>query len=283
MLLRDLFEAPEKTAVVAFGRMNPPTIGHKKLVDKVKSVAGDHFIFLSHTQNPKKNPLDFHTKVKFAEKFFPGVQIGSENVRTPIDAMKKLDEMGYDNVVFVAGSDREADFSALFEKYNGKEYNFNKIQVVSAGERDPDADGAEGMSASKMRAAAASSNLKAFTQGVPDPRLAEELYNAVRAGMGVKELEPQEAVDEASYAGNVGLMELMKFFAQAKNKDPDLVTKVKELIKQKRDKDVWRIVQDYTGTDLQGKEFSESILETILQDNYGRTRTHQKAGRNQRV
>lgn len=203
MLLRDLFEAPEKTAVVAFGRMNPPTIGHKKLVDKVKSVAGDHFIFLSHTQNPKKNPLDFHTKVKFAEQFFPGVQIGSENVRTPIDAMKKLDKMGYDNVVFVAGSDREADFSALFEKYNGKEYNFNKIQVVSAGERDPDAAGAEGMSASKMRAAAASGNLEAFAQGVPDPRLAENLYDAVRKGMGVKdpESQPQENVFEAEYQG----------------------------------------------------------------------------------
>lgn len=218
MLLRQLIEAPGRTAVVAFGRMNPPTIGHKKLVDKVKSIPGDHFIFLSHTQNPKKNPLDFHTKVKFAEKFFPGVQIGSANVRTPIDAMKKLDELGYDQVVFVAGSDREADFSSLFEKYNGKEYNFDSIQVVSAGERDPDADGAEGMSASKMRVAAASGNLEAFAQGVPDPRLAEELYNAVRKGMGVKDEqpEPQENIRESALREVEDIKKQLEKAAQSK-------------------------------------------------------------------
>jgi nicotinic acid mononucleotide adenylyltransferase len=201
MLLRHLFEAPGRTAVIAFGRMNPPTIGHQKLIDKLTSIPGDHYLFLSHTQNPKKNPLDFHTKVKFAEKFFPGVKTGSESVRTPIDAMKKIEELGYNKVVFVAGSDRESDFSVLFDKYNGVEYKFDSIQVVSAGERDPDADGAEGMSASKMRVAAASGNLEAFAQGVPDKRLAEELYNAVRAGMGVKDQEPVSAESIEKHKG----------------------------------------------------------------------------------
>lgn len=285
MLLRHLFEAPEKTAVVAFGRMNPPTIGHQKLVDKLKSIPGDHYVFLSHTQNPKKNPLDFQTKVKFAEKFFPGVTIGDPNVRTPIDAMKKIDSLGYDRVVFVAGSDREADFSSLFEKYNGKEYTFDSIQVVSAGERDPDADGAEGMSASKMRAAAASGNLEAFAQGVPEPRLAKELYDAVRRGMGVqdKQPEPQESVKEASYSGNIGIIELMKFFAQAKEESPELATKVKNLIKQKKDSQVWKIVQDYTGTTLQDKEFNESINSMLIAEAMDIKRSLEAAGSNKKL
>src|SRR6056297_2453791 len=130
MFLRELFEESDKTAVVTFGRMNPPTIGHQKLVDKVKSIPGDHFVFLSQTQNPKKDPLDFHTKLKFAQVFFPDVTIGSESVRTPIDALKKLDELGYDNIMFVVGSDRLKGFEFL-HKYNGKEYNFNNIEIVS--------------------------------------------------------------------------------------------------------------------------------------------------------
>jgi len=195
MILRELFEAPGKTAVAAFGRMNPPTIGHAKLVDKIKSVDGDHYLFLSQTQKPKDNPLDFSTKLSFAKKFFPGVNVGHEKVRTPIQMLQMLEQLGYTDIVYVAGSDRVAQFEKLFNDYNGKEYNFNSIQVVSAGERDPDADGAEGMSASKMRAAAAAGDLEEFSQGVPDKKLAQTMYDAVRTGMGIKDKET--TIDES--------------------------------------------------------------------------------------
>ena len=184
MKLRELFEA-SKTAVFAFGRMNPPTIGHKKLVDVVAAQAGDPYIFLSQSQKPKTDPLDFPTKLKLAQAFFPNVTVGDNNVRTIIQALQKVESMGYDSITYVAGSDRVASFEKLLNEYNGKEYNFKSIKVVSAGERDPDADGAEGMSASKMRAAAAAGDLESFAQGVPDKKLAQTMYDAVRTGMGI--------------------------------------------------------------------------------------------------
>ena len=205
MLLRELYEAPKKVAVAAFGRMNPPTIGHEKLVNKVKSFNGDHYIFLSQTQKPKDNPLPFDVKLEFAKQFFPGVNVGHPTVRTPIQMLQMLEKLGYTDVIYVAGSDRVASFDKLFNDYNGKEYNFNSITVENAGERDPDADGAEGMSASKMRLAAAEGNLEAFSQGVPKPALAQKMYDAVRKGMGVKDEQPVEewavpALKGAKYA-----------------------------------------------------------------------------------
>ena len=186
MLLRELYEA-EKAATLAFGRMNPPTIGHKKLVDVVAKQSGDPFLFITHTQKPKTDPLDFQTKLKFATKFFPNVTVGDSSVNTIIKALQKLESMGYTSITYVAGSDRVDDFKNLITKYNGKDYNFKNIEIVSAGERDPDADGAEGMSASKMRAAAMSDDFDAFKQGVVDQSLANALYDAVRKGMGVTE------------------------------------------------------------------------------------------------
>lgn len=185
MILRELYEAP-KTAVMAFGRMNPPTIGHKKLVNALTKLPGDPYVFLSHSQKPKTDPMDFATKAKFAKAFFPNVTIGDANVRTIIQALQSIENKGYADLIFVAGSDRVDEFKELLNKYNGKEYTFSSIQVVSAGDRDPDAEGAAGMSASKMRAAAASGNLEAFTQGVPNPQLAKQMYDLVRAGMGVR-------------------------------------------------------------------------------------------------
>tara|TARA_B100000780_G_scaffold265141_1_gene220323 strand:- start:528 stop:1310 length:783 start_codon:yes stop_codon:yes gene_type:complete len=184
MLLRELYEA-EKEATLAFGRMNPPTIGHKKLVDVVASQPGDPYLFITHTQKPKTDPLDFQTKLKFATKFFPNVTVGDSSVNTIIKALQKLESMGYTSVTYVAGSDRIDQFKTLINKYNGKDYKFNNINVVSAGERDPDADGAEGMSASKMRAAAISDDFSSFKQGVVDQSLANQLYDAVRKGMGL--------------------------------------------------------------------------------------------------
>lgn len=196
MFLRELFEANGKTAVVAFGRMNPPTIGHAKLVDKIKSIPGDHYVFLSQTQKPKTDPLAFADKLRYAKFFFPEITIGNPEVRTPIQMLQKLESMGYTDIIYVAGSDRVEGFTKLFNDYNGKEYSFNSIEVVSAGERDPDADGAEGMSASKMRAAAKDNDLESFTQGVPRQEVADEMFAAVRQGMGIKDAVPAESLEE---------------------------------------------------------------------------------------
>ena len=208
MKLRQIFEAPQKVAVTAFGRMNPPTIGHDKLVNKITAIEGDHYLFLSQTQKPKDNPLPFDVKLQFAKKFFPSVNVGHPTVRTPIQMLQMLEKLGYTDIVYVAGSDRVEQFEKLFNDYNGKEYNFNSIRVVSAGERDPDADGAEGMSASKMRVAAAAGDFDSFAQGVPSPALAQKLYDAVRAGMGVKEPVKKESFTDREFRNrerNAGL------------------------------------------------------------------------------
>lgn len=187
MFLRELFDQDNKTAVLAFGRMNPPTVGHKRLAEKISSIPGDKFIFLSQTQKANTDPLDFQTKVEFVKESFPGITVGDSDVRTVIQALQKLESKGYKNIVYVAGSDRLESFSNLINKYNGSEYNFNNIQVISAGERDPDADGAEGMSASKMRSAAASGNFELFAEGAPNKKIAENMYHAVRKGMKITE------------------------------------------------------------------------------------------------
>jgi|DEB0MinimDraft_6_1074348.scaffolds.fasta_scaffold00062_36 hypothetical protein len=187
MKFKDIKEAP-KTAVLAFGRMNPPTIGHKKLADKVASLPGDSFIFVSQSQKPKTDPLSFADKLKYAKASFPNVTVGSSDVKTIIQALQKIESMGYDSIIYVAGSDRIEDFTKLINQYNGKEYNFNKIDVVSAGERDPDAEGAEGMSASKMRAAAAAGDFDSFKQGVANPKIAQQMFTDVRKGMGITEI-----------------------------------------------------------------------------------------------
>ena len=203
MKLRELFEAP-RAAVMAFGRMNPPTIGHKKLVDKIKSLPGDPYIFLSQSQKPKTDPLSFQDKLRYAKFFFPEVTIGNPEVKTIIQALQKIEQLGYKSLIYVAGSDRVQAFEEMINKYNGVEYNFNTIQVVSAGERGPDADGAEGMSASKMRAAAAAGDLESFKQGVPNQEVADEMFAAVRQGMGIKDKEavPAENLEEQTYDRN---------------------------------------------------------------------------------
>jgi hypothetical protein len=184
---KQITENDNSTAVMAFGRMNPPTIGHAKLVDALKSQPGDPYLFLTHTQKPKTDPLDFETKIKFAKRFFPDISIGSSNVRTIVQALQKIEDMGYKNVIYVAGSDRVEDFSKFLKKYNEVDPHFDSIRVVSAGERDPDAAGAEGMSASRMRELAKAGDFKEFEKGVPVSSLADKLYNAVRQAMGVKE------------------------------------------------------------------------------------------------
>ncbi len=194
MHLRQLIESPD-TAVFAFGRMNPPTIGHKKLADTVKGIDGTPFLFLTHSQKPKTDPLSFAEKVFFAQQSFgDGIRIGDKDVRTIIQAMQKLESIGFKNVIYVAGSDRVNSFTKLLNDYNGKDYKFDSIKVVSAGERDPDAEGAEGMSASKMRSAAQEGNFDEFESGVAvqNPKLAKMMYTKVRQGMGMAESQELE-------------------------------------------------------------------------------------------
>ena len=187
----------EKHHVFAFGRMNPPTTGHGALVDKVKEVAkansADHSIVLSHSQDPEKNPLTGEQKLKHARRFFPGANIDVADSENPtfMHQLKKLHKQGVTHVTMVAGSDRVDEYKKLLDKYNGPngEFNFKKINVVSAGERDPDAEGVTGMSASKMRAHAMDRNYGEFRKGIPShvaPEHAEELYNDVRKAMDVE-------------------------------------------------------------------------------------------------
>ena len=155
--------------VFAFGRMNPPTIGHEKLADKVASEAKRRgampHIYLSHTQNAKKDPLPYNVKIAIAKKAF-GKTVTRSSSKTIIQVMQELEKMGHTEVVLVAGSDRVSDFETLLTKYNGKEYNFDKIEVVSAGVRDPDAEGVAGMSASKLRAIAKEGDYDTFAKGM---------------------------------------------------------------------------------------------------------------------
>jgi len=182
-----------KTTVLAFGRMSPVSSGHAKLVQKVKDVAkehnADHKIVLSHTQDSKKNPLSVEDKVRFAKHYFPGTNIEGASKEHPtfLHHAKKLSDSGTEHLVMVAGSDRVDEYHKLLNKYNGHpgNHNFKKITVVSAGNRDPDAEGAEGMSASKLRAHAVAGNYKEFKSGLPkgDEKVHKEMYHKVRSGL----------------------------------------------------------------------------------------------------
>ena len=182
-------------ATFNFGRFNPPTTGHLKLVNRVidhaNKTGGDHHIFLSHTHDAKKNPLTHSQKVSFARKMFPHANIHHEShIKTALDAVKHLSKQGYTHVTMMVGSDRQQEFHNLLHRYNGKEYNIPHLSVQSAGERDPDAEGVEGMSASKMREHAAKKRFSEFKKGVPNQNHARELYKAVRKGMKLESFQP---------------------------------------------------------------------------------------------
>lgn len=198
-----------KTAVFTFGRMNPMTSGHEKLVNKVRAVArlegGEPLIYLSHSQDAKKNPLQYTDKVNLAQKAF-GKIVKRSAANTIIKIMQEL-EKRYNEVVLVVGSDRVEDFRKLLTTYNGKDYNFNSIEVVSAGERDPDADDVSGMSASKMRALAIENDFETFKEGLPTnlKKEADSVFSMLRKAMKLKEdFDPQlmEQV-EMLFEGNI--------------------------------------------------------------------------------
>ena len=188
-----LKEAKGKSIAFAFGRFNPPTIGHEKLINKVKSLpTNDYKIFLSRSNDPKSNPLSPRDKLSIMKKMFPSharnIEINQTNMVLDIATM--LYKKGYSDVTMVAGSDRVREFENILTKYNGVSsrhgmYDFESIKVVSAGERDPDAEGASGMSASKMRAAAAKGDIKSFEKGLPRGVDADGIMKQVRKGMNL--------------------------------------------------------------------------------------------------
>ena len=186
------------TAIFTFGRFNPPTLGHEKLVIAVANVArregGEYFVYPSHTQDPKKNPLDQTTKVKYMKKMFSKHKenIITSTAKNALEVASELQDKGYTNLVMVVGSDRVKDFQNLLDRYNGDEtkahgfYDFDTIKVVSAGERDPDAEGVSGMSASKMRQSAVEGDFKTFRSGIPsslNDKDTKKMFNDIRKGM----------------------------------------------------------------------------------------------------
>jgi hypothetical protein len=190
-------EKTKGTLTIAFGRFNPPTIGHQQLMDVAAQSAasdeGDYLIYPSRSQDKKKNPLDPDTKVSYMRQMFPQHSeriVNDANTKTIFDVLKKAHNDGYTNVRIVGGADRVKEFEKLSNTYNGQLYAFDAIEVVSAGDRDPDAKGVEGMSASRMRLAAAENDFRKFREGLP-PEMkrsaAKELFDNVRVSMNIKE------------------------------------------------------------------------------------------------
>ena len=195
------------TISVTFGRFNPPTIGHEKLLKKVaqeaKGKGGEYRIYPSRTEDPKKNPLDTGTKIRFMRQAYPdhaNAIIDNEEMRTIFDVLTGLDADGYSSVNIVVGGDRVSEFNSLASKYNGDLYTFDEIKVTSAGDRDPDGEGVEGMSASKMRKAAMEGDQDSFNKGIPaamSKKDKEAMYLTLRQSMNVQESFDDFA--EASY------------------------------------------------------------------------------------
>ena len=194
-LIEVLKEKSRKPVAFCFGRVNPPTIGHARLFNTTAraSMGGDYWIFLSHTQDPKKNPLDYNTKVDFVKAMFPqhADHVSYGSLRTIMEIMEFLYHNNYTDVTYVCGNDRLPAFKELLNKYNGVEggktyYKFNSINIISSGPRDPDGDDAvAGASASGAREAAVEKDFEKFKEITGAGRYAKQLYRAVRKGMNI--------------------------------------------------------------------------------------------------
>ena len=189
-------EKTKGTLTIAFGRFNPPHLGHQQLMDTAAEAAaseegGEYMIIPSRSQDKKKNPLDADTKVSYMRSMFPAHSERIQNdqsTRTIFDVLKKAHNDGYTNVRIVGGADRVKEFDKLANNYNGSLYQFDNVEVISAGDRDPDSEGVEGLSASRMRLAASENDFKTFRSGLPPelPRKqAMELFSSVQQSMGI--------------------------------------------------------------------------------------------------
>ena len=247
----------KKTVAFTFGRFNPPTIGHEKLINKVKSVrADDYRIYLSRSEDPKKNPLSPRQKLAYMKKMFPSharnIMINTTNMI--LDICTELYKQGYTEISMVVGSDRVREFDTIIKKYNDVKsrhgyYNFEKINIVSAGERDPDAEGATGMSASKMRAAAAKGDLSSFSKGLPSGVNADALMKDVRRGMRL--------AANYMYIQNVRPIASLEEFEQKQIRD----LYIREMIFNINDE------VDYIKEDVKGKVVRKGTNYIVLEDN----------------
>ena len=198
MWLKELFEAKNDSVVFAFGRYNPPTLGHEAVfqtvINTARSKGAEHTIFISATQKPKTDPLSFQYKLNYLRKTYTGVNFnGDDTIRTIVQSLQELMSKGYKNVTMVAGSDRANEFKAFLDQYNNKPdkkgnipFQFDSIDVVSSGERDPDGEGVSGISASAARAAVVAGDQAAFMKMV-NAKFGGELYTELRKSIGVKE------------------------------------------------------------------------------------------------
>ena len=253
-------EAKGKSIAFAFGRFNPPTIGHEKLINKVKSVpTNDYKIYLSRSEDPKKNPLSPRDKLSIMKKMFPSHARNIEINRTNmvLDIATELFNKGYTDITMVAGSDRVREFEGILKKYNGVKsrhglYDFNTINVVSAGERDPDAEGATGMSASKMRAAAAKGDLKSFQKGLPSGVDAEDIMKQVRKGMRLA-----ASYGGLSHVSGAKPIASLEEFEQQQIRD----LYIREMIFNIGDE------VDYVKEDVQGKVVRKGTNYIVVEDN----------------
>jgi hypothetical protein len=204
------------TATVAFGRFNPPTVGHEKLMNAAKSASkgGDYQIYPSRTQDDKKNPLGPDDKIAFMRQLYPkhGERIVNDGeMKTIFNVLKKANEDGYSSINIVVGADRQAEFEKLALQYNGELYDFEDINVVSAGDRDPDAEGVEGMSASKLRKAAAEDDFKTWLSGMPskvDEKLAKSIFNSVKRRVSAVKSASKIDTSAKNLKVNEGLWEI---------------------------------------------------------------------------
>ena len=251
-------EARRKSIAFTFGRFNPPTSGHEKLIKKVASVRADTFkIFLSRSNDPKKNPLSPRTKLTHMKFMFPKYSRNIEinNTNMILDIASNLHRQGYTEIFMVVGSDRVREFETILNKYNDVRsrhgyYNFDNINVLSAGERDPDAEGVSGMSASKMRDAASKDDYNTFKKGVPTGyRNADDLFKDVRKGMRL--------VASMEYDTNFRPIKTLQEFEQ--NQIRDLY--IREMIFNIGDK------IKYIKEDIDGKVIRKGTNYIVLEDN----------------
>jgi hypothetical protein len=193
-LIEVLKDKPRKPVAFCYGRVNPPTIGHARLFNTTAraSMGGDYWIFLTHTQDPEKNPLDYNTKVDFVKAMFPqhADHVSTGGLRTIMQVLEFLYHNNYTDVTYVCGNDRLPTFTKLLNNYNGLEgkptyFKFNTINVVSSGPRDPDDDGIAGASASAARKAVKEEDFEKFKEITGAGRYAKQLYRAVRKGMNI--------------------------------------------------------------------------------------------------
>jgi nicotinic acid mononucleotide adenylyltransferase len=255
----------KKHVAFAFGRFNPPTIGHKKLIDTVVDAAdgGDFYIFTSQSQDPDKNPLDYQTKVSFLKKLFPSIQdkiVYDMTIKNVLQAADKLKANGYTDATFVCGSDRIPEFTKLLNTWNGmdKTPRFGTLNIVSSGEREDGVEGVEGVSASMAREFVKNNDFESFKGTVPNnPQLAKELFDAVKQGMATSKKKIKESL--IKLINEILMEDDAKIKAATKKTNQALVLQ-RELEKRAVD-DKIKIAQEKSKTSTSPEDKSKSAEE----------------------